>query len=106
MVRFMPDRPRPYPTEPELRRRRIAERRAAAVSALRQADALARRAGGRLVVFGSLVEGGFNERSDLDVALLDLSADRDSDVAAAIDTLLSLAGFEVDVIPERFLSRS
>lgn len=95
-----------YPTYEEIRARRIAERRAAALDALRRADAVARAAGGRLVVFGSLAEGGFDERSDLDVALFGIPAGPDGDVAAEVDTLLTLAGFEADVIPERFLSPS
>ncbi|WP_448204416.1 nucleotidyltransferase family protein [Azospirillum sp. sgz302134] len=93
-----------HPRYEDIRARRIAQRRAAALTALKQADALARRAGGRLVVFGSLAEGGFHERSDVDVALLGLSPGPDSDVAAEVDTLLTTAGFEADVIPDRFLS--
>ncbi len=95
-----------YPTYQEIRARRIAERRAAALDALRRADAAVRAAGGRLLVFGSLAEGRFDEHSDLDVALFGLPAGRDSDVAAEVDTILTLAGFEADVIPERFLSPS
>ena len=44
--------------------------------------------------------------SDLDVALFDLPAGRDGDVAAEVDTILTLAGFQADVIPDRFLSPS
>jgi predicted nucleotidyltransferase len=95
-----------YPTYEDIRARRIATRRAAALDALRRADAVAHQAGGRLVVFGSLAEGGFDERSDLDVAVFGLPPDRDGDVAAEVDTMLTLAGFEADVIPERFLSPS
>lgn len=93
-----------YPQYEDIRARRLAERRAAALRALMRADAFAREAGGRLVVFGSLVEGGFHERSDIDVALLGLPAGPDSDVAAEVDTVLNAAGFEADVIPDRFLS--
>jgi predicted nucleotidyltransferase len=46
----------------------LAERRDAAVRAVRSAEELALKAGGRLVVFGSLAEGGFDERSDVNVA--------------------------------------
>ena len=95
-----------YPSYADLRARRLAERRAAAVRVLVEAEARVREAGGRLVVFGSLAEGGFDERSDLDVALLGLEQGRDSEVAAEVDTQLSLAGFEADVIAERFLSPS
>lgn len=95
-----------YPSYEEIRARRTAERRAVALDALKRADALARAAGGRLVVFGSLAEGGFDDRSDLDVVLIGLPAGPDGDVAAEVDTLLTLAGFEADVIPERFLSPS
>ncbi len=92
-----------YPSYDEIRRRRLAERRAAALQALGQADALVRRSGGRLVVFGSLVEGGFTERSDLDVALFGVPPERDDAVATEVDTVLTLAGFGADVVPERFL---
>ena len=104
----MPDTRHPpaYPTYEEIRARRIAERRALALDALTRADELVRAAGGRLVVFGSLVEGGFDERSDVDVALFGLPAGRDSDVAVDVDVILASAGFEADVIPERFLSPS
>ncbi|MFC5354769.1 nucleotidyltransferase family protein [Azospirillum himalayense] len=95
-----------HPRYDDIRRRRLEERRTAALRALKQADAVARRAGGRLVVFGSLAEGGFHERSDLDVALIGVPAGMDSDVAADVDTLLTIAGFEADVIPDRFLSPS
>jgi predicted nucleotidyltransferase len=96
----------PYPTYSEIRARRIAARREAALRALRRADDLVRAAGGRIVVFGSLAEGGFHEHSDLDLVLFGVPSDRDLDLAAAIDTRLSLAGFEVDVIPERLLQPS
>ncbi|WP_448190193.1 nucleotidyltransferase family protein [Azospirillum sp. sgz301742] len=95
-----------YPTYEDIRARRIAARRAAALDALRRADVVARRAGGRLVVFGSLAEGGFDERSDLDVAVFGLPPGPDGDVAAEVDTVLTLAGFAADVIPDRFLSPS
>lgn len=96
----------PYPTYTELRARRLATRRAAAIDALKAADALARRIGGRLVVFGSLVEGGFHERSDLDVALCGLVAPADSRTAVEVEFALADAGFAADVIPERFLPPS
>jgi predicted nucleotidyltransferase len=95
-----------FPSEPELRARRIAERRRAAVAAVAAAEDLARRAGGRLLVFGSLAEGGFHERSDIDVALFDVAPGIDSEVAAEIDTCISAAGFETEVVPERFLPPS
>lgn len=95
-----------YPSHEDIRADRIAARRSAALDALRRAEGHARAAGGRLIVFGSLAEGGFDERSDLDVALFGLSAGPDGDVAAEVDTLLTLAGFVADVIPERFLPDS
>jgi predicted nucleotidyltransferase len=95
---------RAYPTYSEIRARRIADRRASAVRALRDADAIVGRAGGRLIVFGSLVEGRFNEGSDLDVAIFGVPPDRDAEIAAEVDVALGLAGFTADVIPERFLS--
>ena|SRR5689334_3791985 len=95
-----------YPTYAEIRARRIAERRQQASVALAAAEAIVHRAGGRLVVFGSLVEGGFGEHSDIDVAILGISPDRDLDIAAEVDTAIGLAGFTADVIPERFLKGS
>jgi predicted nucleotidyltransferase len=85
---------------------RAAARRAAAGRALREADDRARRSGGRLVVFGSLAEGGFDERSDVDIALFGLPEGTDLEAAAEIDTMLSLAGFSVDVFVERFMPPS
>lgn len=95
--------PSSYPTYPELRARRLAARRATAIDALKTADALARGSGGRLVVFGSLAEGGFHERSDLDVAVCGLEAPMDGRVAVEVELALADAGFAADVIPERFL---
>jgi hypothetical protein len=63
-----PATPITYPSFATLRAHRLAARRAATIEAPRAADAIARRAGGRLVVVGSLVEGNFHERSDLDLA--------------------------------------
>jgi predicted nucleotidyltransferase len=97
---------RSYPTFAETRARRLARRRADVLRHLRRAEAVARAAGGQLLVFGSLVEGRFHERSDIDVALMGLPEGRDSEVAAEIDTLLALAGIEADVIPERHLGAS
>ena len=57
-------------------------------------------------MFGSLVDGGFGERSDLDVAILGVPSGRDSELAAEIDTLLTTAGFVTDVLPERFMAPS
>lgn len=95
-----------HPTFATLRAGRLASRRAAAIEAVKAADALARHAGGRLVVFGSLVEGRFHERSDLDVAVCGLKAPADSRVAVEVELALADAGFTADVVPERFLSPS
>lgn len=95
-----------HPRFDELRANRLAERRDVAIRAILGADPLARRAGGRLVAFGSLVEGGFHERSDLDLALLGVPPGRDLDVAAEIETALAGSGFVAEVIPERFMSAS
>jgi predicted nucleotidyltransferase len=86
------------------RARRLEERRAAAVQALRAAEPIVRAAGGRMLVFGSLVEGGFHERSDIDVAILGLDGEAAARVATEVDVLLS--GFVADVIPEHFLPPS
>ena len=65
---------------------RATARRSAARRALREADDRSRRLGGRLVVFGSLAEGGFDERSDIDIALFGLPEGADLETAAEIDT--------------------
>jgi predicted nucleotidyltransferase len=102
-----PHAPSPrYPTFDELRSRRLAERREAAVLAVRSAEKIALEAGGKLVVFGSLAEGGFHERSDIDIALMSIPASRDADVALDVELALADAGFLAEIIPERFLSAS
>lgn len=95
-----------HKTYDEIRLARIAERREQALAALHCADQIARSAGCRLMVFGSLVEGGFDEQSDIDVAVFGEPASSDGDPAVQIETALSLAGFSADVIPERFLPPS
>lgn len=77
-----------------------------ALAVLKQAEALARQAGGRLLVFGSIIEGGFGPQSDIDLLLLDVAAPDDWDVAVKIDTMVSLAGFRADVMPVRFVPES
>jgi predicted nucleotidyltransferase len=102
-----PQSPSPtYPTFDELRPRRLTERRDAAVRAVRAAEKLALEAGGRLVVFGSLAEGGFHERSGIDIALMSIPAGQDTDVALDVELALADAGFVAEIIPERFLSPS
>jgi predicted nucleotidyltransferase len=102
-----PHAPSPrYPTFDELRSRRLAERREAAVQAVRNAEKIALEAGGKLVVFGSLAEGGFHERSDIDIALMSIPADQDADVAVDVELALADAGFVSIITPERFLSPS
>ena len=101
-----PEPVRDYPTYDEIRHARIEARRQAALVALRKAEAIAHAHGGRIVVFGSLAEGGFTENSDIDVAVLDLPPGPDLELAVEIDTAISLAGFSVDVSPLRFLPPS
>ncbi len=91
-----------YPTYEEVREARIAAKRREAVSALVAAAAISRRHGGTLVVFGSLAEGGFDENSDIDVALFGVSEDNDITVSVEIDTFLRSKGLSVDVVAERF----
>jgi predicted nucleotidyltransferase len=98
--------PAAYPPYATTRARRLEARRAEALAALREAARLTEAAGGRLVVFGSLAEGGFHDRSDIDVAVCDLGPPADSELAAAVDTVLATAGFEADVMPERLMSPS
>jgi predicted nucleotidyltransferase len=76
------------------------------MDALRIAEKRVREAGGRLVVFGSLVEGGFHERSDLDLAIFGLPSGADSQAAVEIEAMLAAAGFDVDIALERFLCPS
>jgi len=86
----------------ELRRHRVAARRLQAIRILNEAQGIAGLAGGTLIVFGSLAEGRFDETSDIDVVLTGVAPDSDTAVAAQIDTILGTAGFEAEVIPERF----
>jgi len=102
----MAEKTRQFPRYDELPRTRLAERRSQAIDALRAIDQFVLSAGGRLVVFGSLVEGGFSERSDIDLALFGIPAGRDTDVAIEIGLRLADAGFSANIIPERFLSTS
>jgi predicted nucleotidyltransferase len=95
-----------YKTYDEIRSSRIAERRVQALAALDHAQEIAVASGCRLIVFGSLVEGGFHEASDIDVAVFGEPTSSDVDAAAEVDTALRLAGFSADVIPERFLPPS
>ncbi|HYC05497.1 MAG TPA: nucleotidyltransferase domain-containing protein [Azospirillaceae bacterium] len=97
---------RAYPTLSELIARRVADRRAAALSAVAKADAVARAAGGRLLVFGSLATGRFHEKSDIDIVLFDVPADRSADLVAEIFTICEDAGIQPDVIDERHLGPS
>lgn len=93
-----------YPTYDEIVASRIGARRAEGLRALQLADDKVRGVGGRLVVFGSLVEGGFDERSDIDAALLGLFAGDDERLAVESDTDLVRAGFASDIVPGRFLT--
>ena len=95
-----------YPSFATTRVRHLEEHRAAAVRALGAAEPIVRAAGGHMLVFGSLAEGGFHERSDIDVAILGLDGETAARVATEVDVLLSAAGFVADVIPERFLPPS
>ncbi len=95
-----------WPSYAELRARRIAARRAAARDALVRMDERVRVLGGRLVVFGSLAEGGFDERSDADVAVMGLPPGDDERFATEVELALGDAGVEADVHAERFLSPS
>jgi predicted nucleotidyltransferase len=52
---------------------------------LGRAEELARKAAGRIVVLGSLVEGGFDTTSDLDVAVFGIPPGEDEEVAMQID---------------------
>ncbi len=91
-----------YPTYEEVREARIAAKRREAVSALVEAAAISRKHGGTLMVFGSLAEGGFDEDSDVDVALFGVSADVDINLSVEIDTFLRSKGISCDVVAERF----
>jgi predicted nucleotidyltransferase len=95
-----------YPSYDEIGTARLAARREAVLRTLRRVDELARALGGRAVAFGSLVEGGFDETSDLDVAIFGVPAGPDAELAVEIDTVIRAAGFSADVVPERFLPPS
>jgi predicted nucleotidyltransferase len=95
-----------YPSYDQIRRSRREARRREALQAVRQAEERAHAAGARLMVFGSLAEGGFGEDSDIDIAVFGLPAGPDTALTAEIDTMLGLAGFSADVVPERFLPPS
>jgi predicted nucleotidyltransferase len=97
---------RNWPSLSEIIERRIAARKREAVKALREAETIAENEGGRLVVFGSLVEGNFDERSDIDVALYGVSKDRALSVASRIGTCFGMRDLGVDVVPEHFMSKS
>src|SRR5437879_1269136 len=95
-----------YKTYNEIRNARIADRRTRALAALDHAQEIASAVGYRLVVFGSPVEGGFHEASDIDVALFGDPAAGTMDAVAEVDTAPRLAGFSADVMPERSLPPS
>src|SRR5450432_4415472 len=97
---------REYPTYEELRASRLSVRRADACRLMVAIEERAAQLDARIVVFGSLVEGGFDERSDIDVAIFGLPPGRDQEVAIEIEILISAAGYVADVIPERFLPAS
>jgi len=90
-----------WPTLTDIRHRRVAARRRAALAALREADALLFASGGQILVFGSLAEGGFDEDSDIDAAICGLPTECDDQIATKIDTLLRLRGFDCDIQPLR-----
>jgi predicted nucleotidyltransferase len=98
-------RPR-YPRYDRLLEARRSERKRRAIDALRRADALARSEGGKLIVFGSLVEGGFDERSDIDVALTGLAESNEIRLLLGVERILAEAGFATDVIVERHMPES
>jgi predicted nucleotidyltransferase len=95
-----------FPSYATLREERRKAQRERALRVLRGMVPLVAREGGRLLVFGSLVEGGFGKHSDVDVALVGIRPGRDSELAADILAELNLAGFRADVVPERFLPPS
>ncbi len=76
-----------------LQRRRGAELRARAHAAVRAAAAAAAAHGGRVLVFGSLVAGHFDEGSDIDLAV-----DGSAKAAHAAWDAVALAGFACDVV--------
>jgi predicted nucleotidyltransferase len=94
---------REYPTYEELRASRLSARRADACRLMVAIEERAAQLDARIVVFGSLVEGGFDERSDIDVAIFGLPPGRDQEVAIEIEASIAAAGFSADVIAERFL---
>jgi predicted nucleotidyltransferase len=87
----------PYPSYADLHAQRLAERREAAVAAVRAAAALVAPLGVTLRVFGSLAEGRFHRDSDLDLAL----EGSEAALAEAERRVVEAGwaqGFEVDVV--------
>jgi predicted nucleotidyltransferase len=95
-----------YPTYEQLRTSRLSARRADACRVMLAVEERAAQFGAHIVVFGSLAEGRFDERSDIDLAVYGLPPDHDCEVASEIESLISAAGFSADVIAERFLPES
>jgi predicted nucleotidyltransferase len=87
----------PYPSYAELHARRLAERRQAALAAVRQAASAVASLGVGLRVFGSLAEGRFHCDSDLDIALEGPEASLAEAERRIIETGWA-HGFEVDVV--------
>lgn len=86
-----------YPIYAEVQARHLAEHRARALAALREAAALAATHGARLRVFGSLAEGRFRRDSDLDLAI-DGPPERLAELAVAIADLVVGHDIACDVV--------
>jgi predicted nucleotidyltransferase len=77
-------------------------RKARAIAAVQAAEAVARRHGWRLAVFGSLATGRFDGRSDIDLATYGVEGDTWKMIGAVTDAV-ELYGFECDVIDMCFV---
>jgi predicted nucleotidyltransferase len=86
-----------WPSYAQIQARHLAAHRARAVAAARAAAVAARAAGARAFVFGSLAEGRFHRRSDLDLAL-EGPAETLDDLAPEVAAIAAAHGIGVDVV--------
>jgi len=86
-----------YPTYAAVQSQHLAEHRARAIAALRDAAALAAAHGAHLRVFGSLAEGRFRRDSDLDLAI-DGPPERLAELAVAIKDVVVGHDIGCDVV--------
>lgn len=79
---------------------RLARRRSAAIAAIRAAAAVAAAHGGTIRVFGSLAEGGFDDRSDVDLIVFGCAGHDKTDLDLALRDPFEDVGIPVDIVFE------